>query len=80
MAHTPFLSVVSDANGVSVDRLSATLHITKSELAIASGLSRDDVAKAAVRNSADLASGGLILTALQTSGARTLPAFRCYQW
>lgn len=51
MAHTPFLSEVSDANGVSVDRLSATLHITKSELAIASGLPRDDVAKAAVRNS-----------------------------
>ena len=40
MAHTPFLSEVSDANGVSVDRLSATLHITKSELAITSGLSR----------------------------------------
>ncbi len=52
MARTPFLSEVSDANGVFVDRRSATLHITKSELAIASGLSRDDVAKAAVRNSA----------------------------
>lgn len=52
MAHPSFLSEVSDENGVSPDRLSAALHITKSELAIASGLSRDAVAKAARRNSA----------------------------
>ena len=31
MAHAAFLSEVSDANGVSVERLSAALHITKSE-------------------------------------------------
>lgn len=47
MAHAAFLSEVSDANGVSVDKLSSALHITKSELAIVSGLSRDDVTKAA---------------------------------
>ncbi|HQE41119.1 MAG TPA: DUF2384 domain-containing protein, partial [Zoogloea sp.] len=33
--------------GVSPDRLSAALHITKSELALAAGLSRDAVSKAA---------------------------------
>lgn len=52
MAHAAFLSEISDANGVSVDTLSSALHITKSELAIVSGLSRDDVTKAARRNSA----------------------------
>ena len=51
MAHPSFLSEVSDENGVSPDRLSAALHITKSELAIVSGLSRDAVTKAARRNS-----------------------------
>ena len=47
MAHAAFLSEVSDANGVSVDKLSSALHITKSELALAAGLSRDAVSKAA---------------------------------
>ena len=41
------MSEVSGDMGVSVDRLSAALHITKSELALAAGLSRDAVSKAA---------------------------------
>lgn len=47
MASVAFLSEVTGIHGVSVDRLSAALHITKSELAIAAGLSRDAVSKAA---------------------------------
>ncbi|RXR23688.1 MbcA/ParS/Xre antitoxin family protein [Sphingobium fluviale] len=47
MISSAFLSKVSGDNGVSVDRLSAALHITKSELALAAGLSRDAVSKAA---------------------------------
>lgn len=51
MASAAFLSEVSGDKGVSVDRLSAALHITKSELALAAGLSRDAVSKAARSNS-----------------------------
>jgi hypothetical protein len=40
MAIGAFLSEVSGENGVSADRLSAALHITKSELALVAGLSR----------------------------------------
>lgn len=47
MASAAFLSEVTGENGVSPDRLSAALHITKSELALAAGLSRDAVSKAA---------------------------------
>lgn len=47
MASAAFLSEVTGTAGVSVDKLSAALHITKSELAIAAGLSRDAVSKAA---------------------------------
>lgn len=50
-ASVAFLSEVSGEKGVSVDRLSAALHITKSELALAAGLSRDAVSKAARSNS-----------------------------
>ena len=39
------LSKVTDKDGVSPDRLSAALRITKSELAAAAGLSRDAVSK-----------------------------------
>lgn len=51
MATAAFLSEVSGEKGVSADRLSAALHITKSELALAAGLSRDAVSKAARSNS-----------------------------
>ena len=51
MASAAFLSEVTGEKGVSADRLSAALHITKSELAIAAGLSRDAVSKAARSNS-----------------------------
>ena len=47
MASAAFLSEVTGGKGVSPDRLSAALHITKSELALAAGLSRDAVSKAA---------------------------------
>lgn len=47
MAGAAFLRDVTGTHGVSADRLSAALHITKSELAIAAGLSRDAVSKAA---------------------------------
>lgn len=47
MASAAFLSEVTGDKGVSPDRLSAALHITKSELALAAGLSRDAVSKAA---------------------------------
>ena len=47
MASAAFLSEVTGEKGVSPDRLSAALHITKSELALAAGLSRDAVSKAA---------------------------------
>lgn len=47
MASAAFLNEVISSAGVSVDKLSAALHITKSELAIAAGLSRDAVSKAA---------------------------------
>lgn len=45
------MSEVYGNKGVSVDRLSAVLHITKSELALAAGLSRDAVSKVARSNS-----------------------------
>lgn len=51
MASAAFLSEVTSEKGVSPDRLSAVLHITKSELALAAGLSRDAVSKAARSNS-----------------------------
>ena len=52
MASLAFLSYVSgDNGGVSADRLSTVLHITKSELALAAGLSRDAVSKTARRSS-----------------------------
>ncbi|WP_225010916.1 antitoxin Xre/MbcA/ParS toxin-binding domain-containing protein [Novosphingobium percolationis] len=41
------MSEITGEKGVSPDRLSAALHITKSELALAAGLSRDAVSKAA---------------------------------
>ncbi|WP_019054229.1 antitoxin Xre/MbcA/ParS toxin-binding domain-containing protein [Sphingobium xenophagum] len=47
MASAAFLNEVTGEKGVSPDRLSAALHITKSELALAAGLSRDAVSKAA---------------------------------
>lgn len=47
MVISAFLSEVTSDKGVSPDRLSAALHITKSELALAAGLSRDAVSKAA---------------------------------
>ncbi|ODU77384.1 antitoxin Xre/MbcA/ParS toxin-binding domain-containing protein [Novosphingobium sp. SCN 63-17] len=47
MASAAFLSEITGEKGVSPDRLSAALHITKSELALAAGLSRDAVSKAA---------------------------------
>ena len=47
MASAGFLIEVTGEKGVSPDRLSAALHITKSELALAAGLSRDAVSKAA---------------------------------
>ena len=47
MASAAFLSEVTGEKGVSPDRLSAALHITTSELALAAGLSRDAVSKAA---------------------------------
>ncbi|QOV96651.1 hypothetical protein [Novosphingobium sp. ES2-1] len=46
MASATFLNEVTGAAGVSADKLAAALHITKSELAIAAGLSRDAVSKA----------------------------------
>jgi hypothetical protein len=51
MACAAFLSEVSGENGVSAERLSAALHITKSELALAAGLSRDAVSKTTRRGS-----------------------------
>jgi hypothetical protein len=45
MASTAFLSEVTGKDGVSPDRLSGALRITKSELAAAAGLSRDAVSK-----------------------------------
>ncbi len=51
MVSAAFLSEVTGEKGVSPDRLSAALHITKSELALAAGLSRDAVSKAARSNS-----------------------------
>lgn len=51
MASAAFLNEVTGEKGVSPDRLSAALHITKSELALAAGLSRDAVSKAARSNS-----------------------------
>lgn len=47
MASSEFLSAVSGENGVSVDRLSAALRITKAELALAAGLPRSAVSKTA---------------------------------
>lgn len=51
MASAAFLSEVTGDKGVSADLLSAALHITKSELARAAGLSRDAVSKASRSNS-----------------------------
>ena len=45
MASAAFLTDIADKNGVSPDRLSGALRITKSELAAAAGLSRDAVSK-----------------------------------
>jgi len=45
MASAAFLSEVTGKDGVSPDRLSGALRITKSELAAAAGLSRDAVSK-----------------------------------
>lgn len=47
MASAAFLTQVCGGKGVSADRLAAALHITKSELVLAAGLSRDAVSKAA---------------------------------
>jgi transcriptional regulator with XRE-family HTH domain len=48
MSDTGFLAATAgDAGQVAADRLSALLHITRAELAVALGLSRDAVAKAA---------------------------------
>ena len=48
MSNTSFLSETAGKNGViAVDRLSDMLHITRAELAIAVGLSRDAVTKTA---------------------------------
>lgn len=49
MVRSKFLSAVAGEHGISADRLSATLHITKSELAVVAGLPRDAMSKA-VRN------------------------------
>lgn len=47
-ARPGFLETVIDAEGlVATDRLAEQLHITKTELAIATGLSRDAVSKQA---------------------------------
>lgn len=43
----PISAQVCGGKGVSADRLAAALHITKSELALAAGLSRNAVSKAA---------------------------------
>jgi hypothetical protein len=46
LAESPFLAGVFTADGlVATDRLSQTLRITKAELALAAGLSRDAVSK-----------------------------------
>lgn len=48
MSDTAFLEETSGVGGlVAVDRLSGVLHITRAELAVAVGLSRDAVAKSA---------------------------------
>jgi hypothetical protein len=48
MDGTSFISETATADGlIAADRLSAVLHITRAELAVALGLSRDSVAKAA---------------------------------
>lgn len=47
MASTAFLTDIAGEAGVSPDRLSGALRITKSELAAAAGLSRDAVSKSA---------------------------------
>lgn len=45
MASAAFLSEITGKDGVSPDRLPGALRITKSELAVAAGLSRDAVSK-----------------------------------
>ena len=45
MVRSTFLSAVAAEDGISADRLSATLHITKSELAVVAGLPRDAMSK-----------------------------------
>ena len=47
MASAAFLEEIAGKDGVSPDRLSDALRITKSELAAAAGLSRDAVSKTA---------------------------------
>ena len=47
VASSEFLTAVSGENGVSADRLSAALRITKAELALAAGLSRSAVSNSA---------------------------------
>jgi len=48
MSNVDFLTEVSSADGrIAPERLSAELHITKRELALATGLSRDAVSKSA---------------------------------
>lgn len=47
MVRSTFLSAVAGEDGISADRLSAKLHITKAELAVVAGLPRDVVSKAA---------------------------------
>ena len=51
MASAAFLSRIHGDSGVSADKLSAILRITKGELASAAGLSRDAVSKTARSNS-----------------------------
>lgn len=46
MVRSTFLSAVAVEDGISADRLSATLHITKSELAVVAGLPRDAMSTA----------------------------------
>lgn len=47
MVRSTFLSAVAGENGISADRLSEALHITKSELAVVAGLPRDAMSKTA---------------------------------
>lgn len=49
MASLAFLQQIAGSDGVSPDRLSGALRITKSELAAAAGLSRDAVSKSTLR-------------------------------